>query len=95
MIAFEIYLNCQKVCTAGTEGLTTLTAGAGFILPKQPPGAEPVLHLTVGGASVQPAKVVTWGQHKLRVGDQVTIMVVDTLRAEAPETIQNLPSDAR
>jgi hypothetical protein len=44
---------------------------------------------------VQPAKVVTWGQHKLRVGDQVPIMVVDTLRAEAPETIQNLPSDAR
>jgi hypothetical protein len=95
MIAFEIYVNGRKLCTAGTDGLSTVTAGAGFILPKQPPGAEPVLHLTVGGASVKPARVVTWGQHKLRVGDEVTIRVVDTPEVEAPDTIHDLPSDSR
>ena len=41
MIAFEIYLNSQKVCRAGTDGLSALTAATGYILPKQPMNQSP------------------------------------------------------
>jgi hypothetical protein len=84
MLAFEIYLNNQKVCTAGGDGLDTLTSTVGFF-KKQAQG-QPVTMLTTAGVRLDPARIATWVQRQLQVGDRIEIRLVETTKADEPTT---------
>lgn len=98
MIAFEIAVDGRKQCTAGTSasGVTSVVAtwvrrAAHESTPRQPgTGAfEEELTLHVGGLWHDPdgARVhVQWLQHALKVGEQITITVVDTEQIDTPPT---------
>lgn len=79
MIAYEVYLNGAKVCTAGGSELTALTGAVNFF-PNRPDKLGPLL--TVSGVVSQPEEFLHWAHCDLRVGDRVEIRVVDATRVD-------------
>ena len=86
MIAFEIYVNGQKVCTAGSAGLDALTTGITFSRPKQPAQREAGTYLTIGGVVIEPEEIVNWDHRQLHIGDMVEVRVVDASEVDEPKT---------
>jgi hypothetical protein len=98
MISFQISIDGRKICTAGVgdAGVTSVTA-SWVRRPSPEPASddavsgrfEEELTLDVGGLTHDPdgASVhVSWLRQPLRVGQQVTIAVVDTTAVDAPRT---------
>ena len=98
MIAFEIAIDGRKQCTAGTSGSGVTSVIATWVrraahdsTSRQPaPGAfEEELTLHVGGLWPNPdgARLhVQWLQHALKVGERITITVIDTEEVDPPLT---------
>jgi hypothetical protein len=98
MISFQISIDGQKICTAGVgdAGVTSVTT-TWVRRPSHDPASddavsgrfEEELTLDVGGLTHDPdgASVhVSWLRQPLRVGQQVTIAVVDTTAVDTPLT---------
>jgi len=81
MIAYEVYVNGERLCTAGGSELTALTAGVNFF-PNRPDKLGP--HLTVGGGAYKPEEFLHWGNRGLRPGDRVEIRIVEASKADEP-----------
>ena len=81
MIAFDVYLNGEKVCTAGNNDLTSLTATVN-LFPRRyrRDKLSPTLH--VSGVVSRPEELLEWAYRKLRVGDRVEIEVVESSTAD-------------
>jgi hypothetical protein len=82
MTAFDIYLNGEKVCTAGGGDLFALTAAVSL----RPIYPEQKAVLTVSGilGVSQAQEFLNWGQRGLRVGDRIEIQVVETSAVDKP-----------
>lgn len=100
MIAFEIAIDGHRVCTAGVgeEGVTSVIA-SWVRRPSHNPASrdaiperfEEELTLEVGGLvrdSDGAAVHLKWLQQPLRLGQQVTLTVVDTKEADPPRSRQ-------
>jgi hypothetical protein len=94
MIAFEPYVNGQKICTAGSEGLDALTTGITFSRPMQPPQREAGTYLSLGGAVAEREEFAHWHHSQLRVGDQVEIRIVETPKADGPSRREKIRNHA-
>ena len=81
MITFDVYLNGEKVCTAGNLELTSLTAAINFF-PKRYRHDKLGPTLSVGGVVSQPEEFLDWAYRELRVGDRVEIQVVESSSAD-------------
>jgi hypothetical protein len=81
MIAFDVYLNGEKVCTAGNNDLTSLTATVNFF-PKRYKHDQLSPTLTVGGVVSKPEEFLDWVHRELRVGDRVEVKVVESSKAD-------------
>jgi hypothetical protein len=79
MIAYDVYLNGKRVCTAGGSDLMALTSAVTFF-PNRLDKLGPLL--TVGGALVDQKEYLHWAHQELRVGDRVEIRIVDTIRVD-------------
>jgi hypothetical protein len=79
MIAYEVYVNGVKVCTAGGHELTALSGAVNFF-PNRPDRLGPML--TVSGVISQPEEFWHWTHRELHVGDRVEIRVVESSRAD-------------
>ena len=75
MIAYEVYVNGEKICTAGGTELTALSGGVNFF-PSRPDRLGPLL--TVSGVISKPEEFLHWAHRELHVGDRVEIRVVET-----------------
>jgi len=100
MIAFEVHVNGRKVCSAGEGDLGVLTAGLAWRGP-QPyqKGGRSVpeyLRLDVGGLA-NSGEHLRWLARKLKLGDVVSIKVVEVDSADKPRERQrsNPASDLR
>ncbi len=94
MIAFEIFVNGEQVCTAGAEDLGVLNAIVNAVGPlgrdaagmKKKELAD--LFLSVGGLTSRGDtgnEHLRWTEHKtLAVGDRVEIRIVDACEADEP-----------
>jgi hypothetical protein len=98
MIAFEISIDGQKKCTAGVSDLGVTSVIASWVrrVSRDPVSGQPIpgrfeeeLTLDVGGlthdadgGSVQ----VKWLQQPLKLGQQITLAVVETEAADPPWT---------
>ena len=89
MIAFEIYINGKKKCTAGIAGPTALTAALTWI-SREPaergrgrPSKE--LNLGVGGMGKRKGEFFEWLQRDLQPGDEVTIRIIEAVKVDKPE----------
>ena len=97
MIAFEIAIDGQRACTAGVgeQGVATVMASWVHRPDYDPDSGDPIpgrfaeeLTLEAAGMVHDPdgASVhLRWLRQPLRVGQQVTITVVDTDHVDAPE----------
>jgi hypothetical protein len=98
MIAFEIEIDGRKQCTAGTSGSGVTSVVATWVRrpAHDPTSAQPdtgafeeELTLHVGGLwhDADGARLhVQWLQHALKVGERITIAVVDTEHIDTPLT---------
>ena len=75
MIAYEIYLNGKKVCTAGGSELSVLTGAVNFF-PNRSDQLGPLL--TVSGVVSKPEEFLHWAHRELRIGDSVEIRVIES-----------------
>jgi hypothetical protein len=88
MQAFEIYLNGEKVCVAGVKDDESLTADVCYA----PGGA----FLHVGGATGPQGDQSRWVDLKpLKVGDKVTIKIVNTNGIDEPLSIEKVTVKTR
>ena len=91
MIAFEVYLNGKRICTAGLGERGVLSTGLAW-RGSQPykKGGPPVaeyLKLDVGGL-VDSGEHIRWADRKIKRGDLITIKVVEAISADKPRERQ-------
>ncbi len=84
MIAFEVRLNAKKLCVAGVGNDGVLTAIVDFVARPQDVRSE----LDVGGLISSTNEHVKWLNRTLRIGDEVTVKVVDTTSVNKPRKRQ-------
>lgn len=98
MIAFEISIDGEKRCTAGVSDLGVTSVIASWVrrVSRDEVSGEPIhgrfeeeLTLDVGGLAHDPdgAPVqISWLRQPLKPGQQIILAVVDTEKADPPET---------
>jgi hypothetical protein len=82
MTAFEVYLNGEKLCTAGLGDAGVLSAilswrGAQPYKDGTKPDA-PSIEFSVGGLTSPAGENVRWAEPSVRAGDEILIRIVDT-----------------
>jgi len=99
MIAFRVQLNEEEALTAGLSGLHAMTVFVGSAErdPKyQPPGAPRVdVRMHVGGLRNGPEGLrahIRWSERLLRVGDTVTITVVEASESDISRLSEETPA---
>lgn len=81
MLAFEVYLNGEKLCLAGVEGHGVLSAIATSVVGNG--GAD--LFLQVGGLDSATRDHFDWvSQRPLGVGDEVRLTIVEAASVDDP-----------
>src|SRR5215203_1397036 len=87
MLAFEIYINGKKGCTAGISGPCVLTACLSWVLrePKSRRGKRKELKLGVGGLVNHSDEDLEWLSRDLRPGDEVTIRIIEAAKVDKPK----------
>jgi hypothetical protein len=102
MIAFDVYLNERKICTAGIGDQGVLSANVTWVrrkgkytLSKKPGAVEEELTMYVSGLITPTKEHVNWQEPRpLHVGDAVRIKVVETEAVDQPST-RKQPDPAR
>jgi hypothetical protein len=87
MLAFEVYINSKKRCTAGISGPCVLTACLSWVLrePKSRRGKRKELNLGVGGLVSRSDEDLEWLERAMQLGDEITIRIVEVRAADAPK----------
>jgi hypothetical protein len=87
MIAFEIYINGKRTCTAGIGGPCALTACLSWVQrePKSPHGKRKELNFGVGGLVSPSKEFFEWMQRDLQTGDEVTIRIIEAAKVDKPK----------
>ena len=100
MIAFEVFLNGNKVCTAGVGDLGVLTAMLTWVRregknteSKESRNVEEELTLNVGGFVSSKNEHVRWTDDKLTVGDEVCIRIIN-LESVGPASVRSTEDPA-
>jgi len=90
MLAFEIYINGKKRCTAGIQGPCVLTACLSWVLrePQSRHAKRKELNLGVGGLVTPSGGYLDWFQRDLQPGDEVTIRIIETIKVDKPKRKQ-------
>lgn len=98
MIAFEISVDGEKLCTAGVSDLGVTSVLASWVRRAArnaasgepiPGGFEEELRLEVGGLTHDPdgaAVQLKWLQEPLHVGQRITLAVVETNQVDPPRS---------
>jgi hypothetical protein len=84
MPAFKVHLNGKKVCTASLDGLGVLAAHVSYVCRKDACQHQ-ALSLHVGGLDSTTGEHIVWHEaHPIRVGDKLSIEIVESARADKP-----------
>jgi hypothetical protein len=82
MRAFEVHLNGKRLCLAGIGNDGVLTAIANWVVGD----GRKDMWLRVGGLILPADEHISWPNWKLRVGDEIKIVVRETTSADKPPT---------
>ncbi len=83
MIAFEVYVNKVKVCTAGLGDLDAIIASLMCRVNPDGPPDERQVFFSVGG--VDGKKPYRWVHYNLQVGNRVEIRLVEAKKTDPPK----------
>ena len=85
MLAFEIYVNRIKVCTAGLEELELVTASlTSYVNPDDRPDKMKI-RFTVAGAKDK--KYFRYLQYEMSKGGKIEIRIVDAKKTDEPKEL--------
>ena len=91
MIAFEVHVNGQRLCTAGVNGDGATNIIMNWVrrrgLQTQshlPDSVEEELRMHVGGLETSTKEHVIWENLDLKPGDRIEIVVLETDSADTP-----------
>jgi hypothetical protein len=82
MIAFEVYVNKVKVCTAGVGELNGIIA---TLMCRIDPDGRPDEHkitFSVSGVDTVKEKLYRWVHYDLSVGNRIEIRIVETKKTD-------------
>jgi hypothetical protein len=95
MLGLEIRINGELMCTAGGADLGVLSAVVTVAAGLAPLTGQPGWDVLLPKADVSgltkgpdPRQAVEWLQHQLRVGDELTVRIVDQATFDPPKTRQ-------
>ena len=83
MIAFEVYVNTVKVCTAGLDELELVSAALHSIVDLDGRPDDRKLLFSVGG--MKNKKMYSWVHYQLQKGNRVEIRIVDAKKTDEPK----------
>jgi hypothetical protein len=88
MIAFEVHLNGEKLCTAGLGDVGVISAILSW-RGNQPykdrtMAATAAIEFSVRGLTSPAGEHVRWADPKVQVGDEIRIRVINSDRPDAP-----------
>ena len=93
MPVFHVYLNGKKVSTAGVGSRGVLGTHVSWVRrtaehtsTKKPGSVEEELRLDVGGLIVPADEHVRWVNRKLKIGDEVRIVIAKDAAVDRPRT---------
>ena len=92
MIAFKLSINGEYICTAGVRDFGVVSAIITWVRRKPENGRDgetktiqEELTAELGGLDSKSREHLKWWSQRLRVGDRVSIEVVDAKRADKPK----------
>ena len=85
MIAFEVYVNKVKVCTAGIAELEGVVASLVCRVDQDGRPDEKKITFMVGG--VADKKPYQWVSYDMLVGNRVEIRIVETSKTDPPKEL--------
>jgi hypothetical protein len=95
MIAFEIYVNGKRLCTAGIGEVGVLAANLLWVGSEPQKGArnktakmDEYASIRVGGLFSKTEEHVKWARRNLRRGDEVAIRIIETVHVDPPREIE-------
>jgi hypothetical protein len=93
MPVFHVYLNGKKVSTAGVGDTGVVGAHVSWVRrrgehtrAKKPDSVEEKLRLEVGGLITPADEHVRWVDRKLKVGDEIRVVIVGEAPVDLPRT---------
>ena len=79
MRGMEVYINGDKLCTAGIDSGAALSATVDVA------GMNTGYDMTLRVGGLENDEFVIWSDRELRVGDEINIRIVDTETVDRPE----------
>ena len=86
MIAFEVYVNTVKVCTAGLDELEYVGASLNCFVSQDGRPDERKISFSVNG--MKDKKMYNWVQYQMQKGNRIEIRIVDTKKTDEPKEIK-------
>lgn len=90
MRAFEVYVNNERLCLAGVNDQSVLTAIIDYV-GKVGKKNDERLHLHVGGLVIPQEEHVRWRERELAVGDEIRVRILDSDKVDTPS--ERIPRD--
>jgi hypothetical protein len=86
MVAFEVYINKVKICTAGIDDFDAIVGNLVCALDKDGRPDKPKISFHVIGTADKES--FCWANNKLTVDDRVEIRIVNTSKVDKPQKIE-------
>ena len=83
MLAFEVYINKVKVCTAGLDELAYVGASPSSLVNMDGSPDERKLHFSVHG--MKDKKMYSWVHYQIQKGNRIEIRIVDAKKTDEPK----------
>jgi hypothetical protein len=85
MLAFEVYVNKVKVCTAGVENFDAVVSSLFWGVNQDGAPDDQKLMFSVSGLADK--KYFSWVHYNMYVGSRVEIRIIDTTKVDAPKRV--------
>jgi hypothetical protein len=80
--AFEIYVNGERVCTAGVGEGGVLATGVTWVAGASPHPAEGRFDFRIGGVDGVTGEHLSWNAPQLGIGDEIRVKLVEADRTD-------------
>ncbi len=89
MLAFEVYVNKVKVCTAGIGDLEGIFSSLVCAVNQDGPPGDAKLFFSVSavGGTAEKKKLFNWVRYEMYVGSRVEIRIIDASKVDPPREL--------
>ena len=82
MLAFEVYVNTVKVCTAAVDDFDFVGATLSSVMKKDGSPQERKVHFFVHGMNLEEKKPHQWVRYALEKGHKIEIRIVEAKKVD-------------